>query len=138
MPITKELSNIRKLEAVGFPHEQAEVLTDIIEESHVDGQQSLKDFIGKMHEDTNRQFDEINKKFDAVNKRFDDVNKRFDDVNNRFDGVNKQFDEFRKEMHTEMTTLEWRIKASHADLLMKIFAIVAGCTSIAVAVAKIF
>lgn len=131
MPITKELSNIRKLEAVGFPHEQAEVLTDIIEESHVDGQQSLKDFIGKMHEDTNRQFDEINKKFDAVNKRFDDVN-------NRFDGVNKQFDEFRKEMHTEMTTLEWRIKASHSDLLMKIFAIVAGCTSIAVAVAKIF
>ncbi|MCR4291395.1 MAG: hypothetical protein NUV76_00810 [Candidatus Kuenenia sp.] len=116
MPITKELSNIRKLEAVGFPHEQAEVLTDIIEESHVDGQQSLKDFIGKMHEDTNRQFDEINK---------------------RFDGVNKQFDEFRKEMHTEMTTLEWRIKASHSDLLMKIFAIVAGCTSIAVAVAKI-
>ncbi|WP_347273351.1 hypothetical protein [Candidatus Kuenenia sp.] len=123
MPITKELSNIRKLEAVGFPHEQAEVLTDIIEESHVDGQQSLKDFIGKMHEDTNRQFDEINK--------------RFDDVNKRFDGINKQFDEFRKEMHTEMTTLEWRIKASHSYLFMKIFAIVAGCTSIAVAVAKI-
>ncbi|MCL4728151.1 hypothetical protein [Candidatus Kuenenia stuttgartiensis] len=48
MPITKELSNIRKLEAVGFPHEQAEVLTDIIEESHVDGQQSLKDFISRM------------------------------------------------------------------------------------------
>ncbi|OHB71347.1 MAG: hypothetical protein A2W17_07390 [Planctomycetes bacterium RBG_16_41_13] len=130
MPITKELSNIRKLEAAGFPHEQAEVLTDIIEQSHVDGQQSLKDFISRMHEDTNRQFDEINKKFD-------DVNKRFDDVNNRFDGVNKQFDGFRKEMHTEMTTLEWRIKASHSDLLMKIFAIVAGCTSIAVAVAKI-
>lgn len=106
----------QKVRRVGFPHEQAEVLTDIIEESHVDGQQSLKDFIGKMHEDTNRQFDEINKRFDAVNK---------------------QFDEFRKEMHTEMTTLEWRIKASHSDLLMKIFAIVAGCTSIAVAVAKI-
>lgn len=135
MPITKELSNIRKLEAVGFPHEQAEALTDIIEQSHVDGQQSLKDFIGRMHEDTNRQFDEINKRFDDVNNRFDDVN---NGVNNRFDGVNKQFDEFRKEMHAEMTTLEWRIKASHADLLMKIFAIVAGCTSIAVAVAKIF
>ncbi|MCR4292344.1 MAG: hypothetical protein NUV76_05655 [Candidatus Kuenenia sp.] len=42
MPITKELSN---LEAVGFPHEQAEALTDIIEQSHVDGQQSLKEFI---------------------------------------------------------------------------------------------
>jgi len=45
MPITKELSNIKKLEAVGFPHEQAEVLTDIIEQSHVDSQQSLKEFI---------------------------------------------------------------------------------------------
>lgn len=45
MPITKELSNIKKLEAVGFPHEQAEALTDIIEQSHVDGQQSLKEFI---------------------------------------------------------------------------------------------
>ncbi len=45
MPITKELSNIKKLEAVGFPHEQAEVPANIIEQSHVDGQQSLKEFI---------------------------------------------------------------------------------------------
>lgn len=45
MPITKELSNIKKLEAVGFPHEQAEALADIIEQSHIDGQQSLKEFI---------------------------------------------------------------------------------------------
>lgn len=45
MPITKELNNIKKLEAVGFPHEQAEALTDIIEQSHVDSQQSLKEFI---------------------------------------------------------------------------------------------
>ncbi|HJW85330.1 MAG TPA: hypothetical protein VJ440_01700 [Candidatus Brocadiaceae bacterium] len=45
MPITKELNNIKKLEAVGFPHDQAEALTDIIEQSHVDSQQSLKEFI---------------------------------------------------------------------------------------------
>ncbi|MDR4507561.1 MAG: hypothetical protein MRJ65_04875 [Candidatus Brocadiaceae bacterium] len=45
MPITKELSNLKKLEAVGFPHEQAEVLAGIIEESHIDGQQGLKEFI---------------------------------------------------------------------------------------------
>ena len=45
MPITKELNNIRKLEAVGFPHEQAEALTDIIEQSHIDSQQGLKEFI---------------------------------------------------------------------------------------------
>lgn len=46
MPITKELNNIKKLEAVGFPHEQAETLADIIEQSHIDSQQSLKEFIG--------------------------------------------------------------------------------------------
>lgn len=45
MPITKELHTIKKLEAVGFPHEQAEALTDIIEQSHVDSQQGLKEFI---------------------------------------------------------------------------------------------
>lgn len=32
--------------------------------------------------------------------------------------------------------LELRIKASHRDLLMKIFAVVAGCTGIAVVVSK--
>ena len=53
MPITKELNNIKKLEAVGFPHEQAEALTDIIEQSHVDSQQSLKEFIH--NENTNQE-----------------------------------------------------------------------------------
>ncbi|MCF6148577.1 MAG: hypothetical protein E3K37_07955 [Candidatus Kuenenia sp.] len=45
MPITKELKNLKKPEAVGFLHEQAETLADVIEESHIDGQQNLKDFI---------------------------------------------------------------------------------------------
>ncbi|SOH02810.1 MULTISPECIES: hypothetical protein [Candidatus Kuenenia] len=84
MPITKELENIRKFESVGFTHAQAEILAETIEQSHIDGQKDLKEF--------------INEKLDK---------------------------------------LELRIKASHADLLMKIFAIVAGCTSIAVAVSKL-
>ncbi|MDR4507967.1 MAG: hypothetical protein MRJ65_06975 [Candidatus Brocadiaceae bacterium] len=45
VPITKELSNLKKLEAAGFSHGQAEVLAGIIEESHIDGQQSLKEFL---------------------------------------------------------------------------------------------
>jgi len=45
MAITEELSNIKKLEAVRFTHEQAEALTDIIEQSHIDSQRSLKGFI---------------------------------------------------------------------------------------------
>ncbi len=30
MPTTKELDNIRKFESVGFSHEQAEILADVI------------------------------------------------------------------------------------------------------------
>ncbi|KAB2834357.1 MAG: hypothetical protein F9K48_06445 [Candidatus Brocadia sp.] len=45
MPITKELENIRKFESVGFTHEQAEILAEALERSHVDAQQDLKEFI---------------------------------------------------------------------------------------------
>lgn len=83
MPITKELENLRKFESVGFTHEQAETLADVIEQSHVNEQQDLKQFI-----------------------------------------------------HTEINSLELRIKASHTDLLIKILAITAGCTSIGVAISK--
>ena len=85
MPITKELENIRKFESVGFTHEQAETLVETLEQSHVDGQQDLKEFIN-----------------DKIDK------------------------------------LELRIKASHTDLLMKIFAIIVGCTSIAIAISKVW
>src|SRR3990167_10489304 len=44
MPITRELDNLKKLESVGFSHEQAETLADVIEKSHVDSQESLKEF----------------------------------------------------------------------------------------------
>lgn len=83
MPITKELDNIRKFESVGFSHQQAETLADVIEKSHVDSRQDLKSFISE-----------------------------------------------------KIDKLELRIKASQTDLLMKIFGIVAGCTTIAIAVAK--
>jgi len=45
MPITRELDNLKKLESVGFSHEQAEALADVIEKSHVDSQESLKGFL---------------------------------------------------------------------------------------------
>lgn len=40
-------------------------------------------------------------------------------------------------INEKIDKLELRIKASHTDLLMKIFAIVAGCTSIALAFSKL-
>jgi len=45
MPITRELENLEKFESVGFNHEQAKILADVIERSHVDSQESLKEFI---------------------------------------------------------------------------------------------
>ncbi|ODS34375.1 MAG: hypothetical protein SCARUB_00506 [Candidatus Scalindua rubra] len=53
MPIIRELDNLKKLESVGFStarqmaggHEQAETLADVIEKSHVDSRESLKEFI---------------------------------------------------------------------------------------------
>lgn len=45
MPITEELRNIKKFESVGFTHEQAEVLTESLEEAVTSGHESLKEFI---------------------------------------------------------------------------------------------
>ncbi|MBE7444811.1 MAG: hypothetical protein HS132_06030 [Planctomycetia bacterium] len=110
MPITKELENIRKFESVGFTHEQAEILADVIELSHVNGQQSLKEF--------------LNDKFKEVGIEFKDLR---NDIENRF-----------KEVRSEIKTSELQMKASLTDLLMKIFAIVVGCTSIAIAISKVW
>ncbi len=96
MPIAKELENLRKFESVGFTHEQSEVLTDVIEQSHVNGQQSLKDFI------------------------------------------NDKLEELRKDVRNEITSSELRIRASHTDLLVKILAIAAGCTTIGIAISRVW
>ena len=39
MSITRELENLKKLESVGFSHEQAETLADVIEKSHVESRE---------------------------------------------------------------------------------------------------
>ena len=117
MPITKELENIRKLESVGFSHEQAEILADVIEQSHVNGQQSLKDFI---------------------NDKFKEADTRLKDLHNDIDSKFKEVDIKFKDVRSEIKTSELQIKASHTDLLMKIFAIVVGCTSLAIAISKVW
>lgn len=101
MPITKELENIRKFESVGFTHEQAEILAETIERSHVDGQQVFKDSLRILEN-----------KMDIIEKKVDTILRVTDNI----------------DLH---------IKAGQADLLLKIFAIAAGCTSIAVAVSKL-
>jgi len=115
MPITKELENLRKFESVGFTHEQAETLTDVIEHAIFDNQQSLKEFIA-----------------DALDKKFKTLDDKFKAIDDKFKAIDDKF----KDVRNEITASELRIKASHTDLLVKIFAIVACCTSVAVAVSK--
>ena len=57
MPITEELKNLQKFESVGFSHEQSEALADVIEESHADSQESLKEFIRNEFEKQTKGFD---------------------------------------------------------------------------------
>lgn len=57
MPITKELKNLKKFESAGFTHDQAEVLADVIEESHADSHESLKEFIRNELEKQTKSFD---------------------------------------------------------------------------------
>lgn len=45
MPITAELENVKKLEAVGFDHAQALVLAEVQETTAQDTNQDLKDYI---------------------------------------------------------------------------------------------
>ncbi len=110
MPITKELENLRKFESVGFTHEQADTLADVIEQSHVNGQQSFKEFMGSQFKDLRTELD----------NKFRDIRNEIKDVRN------------------EIVSSELRIKASHTDLLIKILAITAGCTSIGVAISKVW
>jgi hypothetical protein len=41
-------------------------------------------------------------------------------------------------INDKIDKLELKIKASHTDLLMKIFGIIVGCTSIAIAIMKVW
>lgn len=77
MPITAERKNTNKFESVGFDHNQAKALAEVIEKSHQDSHQDLKEFIRS------------------------------------------------------------ELKASQADLLIKIFGIIVGSLSIAVAILKL-
>ena len=74
MPITSELDNLKKLEAVGFNHEQAEAMVDVIEKSHVDSQESLKEFIH--NENTNLE----NKLSKEISNLRVEINKELKDL----------------------------------------------------------
>ena len=57
MPITEELKNVKKFESVGFSHEQSEALADVIEQSHAQSHENLKEFIRNEFEKQAKDFD---------------------------------------------------------------------------------
>ncbi len=125
MPLTSELDNLKKLESVGFSHEQAETLTDVIEKSHVDSQENLKEFIRNENAKLeNKLSDKINS---LDNKLSTKINELDDKLSNRMNGLDKEISSLRVEISRELK-----------DLLIKIFGIVVGTVGLAVTILKLF
>lgn len=111
MPITKELDNINELEAVGFGHNQAKALARIIEKSHVDSQQDLKEFIRNELKDLrNIDIAKLTNKIDS-------------DI---------------KELKISFLESHKAILESQKDLLLKFIGIISAIIGVAVAIIKLF
>ena len=114
MPITEELKNIKKLESVGFRHEQAEALADIIEQAQLSGHESLKEFIRNENKDIRNEVDS------KLNNVCNELNAKLEKILSVTDNI------------------DTHIKAGQYDLLIKIFAIVTGTSGILFALLKLF
>jgi hypothetical protein len=114
MPITRELDNLKKFESAGFNHEQAETLASVIEQSHADSQESLKEFINHVAEKQTQNFDIKLGKLETL------------------------ITTSQKDIDIKLGKLETRIMASQKDMLIKMFGIVAGCITVAVTILKLF
>jgi hypothetical protein len=114
MPITRELDNLKKLESVGFSHEQAETLADVIEKSHVDSQESLKEF--------------IHNEISGIHK----------ELGNEISGLRSEMKILHSEMKSLRSDIICEMNKELKDLLIKIFGIIVGTVGIAVTILKLF
>ncbi len=111
MPITSELDNLKKLEAVGFDHKQAETLADVIEKSHVESQEGLKEFFRS----------ELSKQIGGLDSK-----------------LSKEISNLDSKLNNEISNLRVEISRELKDLLIKIFGIIVGTVGIAVTILKLF
>jgi DNA anti-recombination protein RmuC len=125
MPITEELKNIKKLESVGFRHEQAEALADIIEQAQLSGQESLKEFIRNENKDIRNEF----------NSKLNNV---CNELNTKIDNVSNELNAKLEKVLSVTDNIDTYIKAGQYDLLIKIFAIVFGTSGVLFALLKLF
>jgi archaellum component FlaC len=136
VPLTSELDNLKKLESVGFSHEQAETLADVIEKSHVDSQESLKEFI--RNENTKLE-NKLSNKFNALDDKLSNrINSLDDKLSNRINGLDDKLSNRINGLDKEISSLRVEISKELKDLLIKIFGIVVGTVGIAVTILKLF
>ncbi len=114
MPITEELNNLKKLESVGFTHEQSEALADVIEKAQVSGQESLKEYIHNELKELRGEFRDLESRLLSSQK----------DLESRL--LSSQKD------------LEILMVTSQKDMLIKIFGIIVGSLTVAVTILKLF
>ena len=125
MQITRELDNLKKLESVGFSHEQAETLADVIEKSHVDSQESLKEFI-------HNEISGIHKEFDSK------ISGLRSELGNEISDLRSEVKSLRSEMKSLRSDIICEMNKELKDLLIKIFGIIVGTVGIAVTILKLF
>ncbi|MCP4252192.1 MAG: hypothetical protein GY775_02080 [Candidatus Scalindua sp.] len=133
MPITRELENIEELEAVNFNHEQAKALAKIIECSHADSHENLKEFISAENKslvETLRS--EFKQGITVLRSEFKE----------QITTLRSEFKEditgLRSELKENIKDLEIRMAYSQKDLLLKIFAIISGTSAMLFAAIKLF
>lgn len=147
MPITSELDNLKKLESVGFSHEQAETLADVIEKSHVDSQEGLKEFF---HNELSRQIGGLDSKIGSLDSKLSKeigsldskLSNKFNDLDgklsNKISDLDSTISGVYNKLSKEISSLEVLLMTSQKDMLIKILGIVVGTVGIAVTILKLF
>lgn len=132
MPITRELDNVKKLESVGFDHKQAETLAEVIEKSHVDSQESLKEFI---HSEIRGSHQELDGKITVLESKITVIESKITVLDNKITGLGKELDSKMTNLRSGIIS---EINRELKDLLIKIFGIIVGTVGIAVTILKLF
>ncbi|MGR3318376.1 MAG: hypothetical protein ACUZ8O_07820 [Candidatus Anammoxibacter sp.] len=114
MPITEELKNVKKFESVGFSHDQAETLTDVIEQAQISSNESLKEFIRKENKDIR---DELRYEINGISNKVDNLNNKVDDLSNKIDS---KVDELSNKIDSKVDDLSNKIDGKVDDLSNKI------------------
>ncbi|MGR3319936.1 MAG: hypothetical protein ACUZ8O_15825 [Candidatus Anammoxibacter sp.] len=129
MPITKELKNIKTFESAGFTHEQAESLTDVIEESHADSQESLKEFIrGELTSQIGALDNKLSQQISGLDNK----------LSQQISDLAVSMATTRKDLSQQTSDLAVSMATSQKDLLVKMFAIIVGTIGVAVTIIKVF